>query len=55
MSAMRFGLLGREDDCIIDWGDIEVIGEDSILVNCNSHRQSAGCRRKLLENIICSL
>ena len=48
-------IYGREGDCIIDWGDIEVIGEDSILVNCNSHRQSAGCRRKLLENIICSL
>ena len=53
--ARLFGLLGREDDCIIDWGDIEVIGEDSILVNCNSHRERAGCRRKLLENIICSL
>ncbi len=50
-----FGLLGREDDCIIDWGDIEVIGEDSILVNCTPHRQPGGCRRKLLENIICSL
>ncbi|MBQ9903029.1 MAG: YlmC/YmxH family sporulation protein [Clostridia bacterium] len=52
--ARFFGLLGREDDCIIDWCDIEVIGEDSILVNCSSPRQG-GCRRKLLENIICSL
>lgn len=28
-----FGLLGREDDIIIRWCDIQVIGEDTILVN----------------------
>lgn len=28
-----FGLLGREDDIIIEWKDIEVIGDDTILVN----------------------
>ena len=50
-----FGLLGREDDCIIDWCDIEIIGEDSILVNCTPKRQNGGCRRKLLDSIICSL
>ena len=27
-----FGLLGREDDIVIHWEDIEVIGDDSILV-----------------------
>ncbi|MBE6905669.1 YlmC/YmxH family sporulation protein [Marasmitruncus massiliensis] len=27
------GLLGREDDIVIRWDDIEVIGEDTILVN----------------------
>jgi len=27
-----FGLLGREEDIIIRWCDIEVIGEDTILV-----------------------
>ena len=27
-----FGLLGREDDLLIRWEDIEVIGDDSILV-----------------------
>lgn len=27
-----FGLLGREDDLIIKWEDIEVIGDDTILV-----------------------
>ena len=30
-----FGLLGREDDIIIKWEDIEVIGEDTILVCYN--------------------
>lgn len=27
-----FGLLGREDDYVIDWENIETIGEDTILV-----------------------
>ena len=27
-----FGLLGREDDIVIRWQDVEVIGDDSILV-----------------------
>lgn len=27
-----FGLFGREDDMIIDWKDIEIIGTDTILV-----------------------
>jgi len=30
-----FGLLGREEDCVINWCDIEVIGEDTILVCCD--------------------
>lgn len=29
-----FGLLGRDEDFIIPWCDIEVIGNDSILVGC---------------------
>lgn len=28
-----FGLLGRCDDIVIGWRDIEVIGEETILVN----------------------
>jgi len=28
-----FGLLGRKDDCVISWNRIELIGEDTILVN----------------------
>ncbi|BED92344.1 MAG: YlmC/YmxH family sporulation protein [Candidatus Paraimprobicoccus trichonymphae] len=30
-----FGLFGRGDDIIIDWKDIRVIGDDTILVNYN--------------------
>lgn len=28
-----FGLLGREEDIVINWCDIQLIGEDTILVN----------------------
>ena len=30
-----FGLLGRGDDLVIHWCDIEVIGPDTILVNAS--------------------
>ncbi len=30
-----FGLFGREEDCCICWSDIEIIGEDTILVSCD--------------------
>lgn len=36
-----FGLFGREEDLIIKWDDIELIGEDTILVKkfcCNSNK-----------------
>ena len=28
-----FGLLGREDDVVIPWDDIKVIGSETVLVN----------------------
>lgn len=31
-----FGLLGRKDDCVIPWDKIELIGEDTILVDFNT-------------------
>ena len=36
-----FGILGREDDIVIKWENIEVIGDDTILVNINPK-----CQRK---------
>ncbi len=30
-----FGLFGREEDVTINWCDIEIIGEDTILVSCD--------------------
>lgn len=38
-----FGLLGRHDDFVIPWENIELIGEDAILVKCsfeNSRKHS---------------
>ena len=32
-----FGLFGREEDIIIKWEDIEVIGDDTILVKNHQH------------------
>lgn len=37
--------MGREDDIVIGWKDIEVIGEDTILVNyqeCYKPRRKKG-------------
>ena len=34
-----FGLLGREEDIVIKWCDIEVIGEDTVLVNFEAPRR----------------
>ena len=31
-----FGLFGREEDIVITWQDIEVIGEDTVLVSFDS-------------------
>ena len=40
-----FGFLGREDDCIIPWDSIAVIGEDTVLVKFSlpekKHRQNS--------------
>lgn len=42
-----FGLLGREEDIVIRWPDIQVIGEDTILVNYQE-RVRVRRRRSLL-------
>ena len=35
-----FGLFGREEDMLIPWEDIEIIGEDTILVKNDPGRYS---------------
>ncbi|HIZ56513.1 MAG TPA: YlmC/YmxH family sporulation protein [Firmicutes bacterium] len=35
--AKFFGLFGREDDLIIEWHNIEIIGEDTILVRFDGY------------------
>ena len=45
--ARFFGLFGREDDMFICWSDIEVIGEDTILVSCDFPNRSKGTGTKL--------
>ena len=41
-----FGLLGREEDTVIPWEDIQVIGEDTILVRCPATQKSARRRKR---------
>ena len=47
-----FGLFGREEDICIKWCDIEVIGEDTILVSCEEPAGSTKKRRKLFGNLL---
>ncbi|MBR1779359.1 MAG: YlmC/YmxH family sporulation protein [Clostridia bacterium] len=39
-----FGLFGREDDLFVRWDEISVVGDDTLLVNCNIGRRR--CRKK---------
>ena len=43
--ARCFGLLGRQSDLLIPWEDIQVIGEDTILVSVDSLPAQAAPRR----------
>ena len=50
--ARFFGLLGREEDCVIPWCDIEIIGQDTILVTSdfpNRTKSSKGFLKNLLK------
>lgn len=42
-----FGLFGREDDIVIKWQDIQVIGDDTILVTYNNYIRTQGPPRGL--------
>lgn len=46
-NVRAFGLLGREDDIIIPWSDIAVIGPETVLVNTDSAKYiSAAPKRR---------
>lgn len=48
-----FGLFGHEDDTVICWKDIEVIGEHTILVNIPICANDQGsCKRRRHHNIL---
>jgi len=36
------GIFGREEDIVIPWEHIDVIGEDTVLVSCDCHRFARG-------------
>lgn len=40
-----FGLFGRDDDMIIDWEDIEIIGTDTILVKSQNIKKENKSQR----------
>lgn len=46
-----FGLFGRYDDIVIKWEDIEVIGEDTILVCYNAFCKPRRKRNKFLNGL----
>ena len=43
-----FGLFGREDDIIISWSEIEVIGKETVLVSSNSEH----CIKTLNDTVV---
>lgn len=46
-----FGILGRDDDFVISWNEIEVIGEDTILVSCDPPKEKARRGKKFLKKL----
>lgn len=50
--ARFFGLFGRDDDVIIDWCDIEVIGTDTVLVRFDSPLREVKRKLSFLESLM---
>lgn len=46
-----FGLLGREDDVIIPWQNVKLIGDDTVLVDYKAEYKERK-RKGILSNII---
>lgn len=45
-----FGLLGREEDVVIPWKDIEVLGDDTVLVTCEPPHTFRRREKRFLSN-----
>ncbi|MBQ7504159.1 MAG: YlmC/YmxH family sporulation protein [Ruminococcus sp.] len=45
-----WGLLGRKDDCVIPWDQIELIGEDTILVGSEGEFRRPGGKKRRFFN-----
>ena len=45
-----FGLLGKEEDIVISWKDISIIGQDTILVNVSEPIQDSHRRHFIFES-----
>lgn len=41
-----FGILGREEDILVSWEDINIIGDDVVLVNVECLKNSNGNTKK---------
>lgn len=46
-----FGLFGKEEDCTVSWSDIEIIGEDTILV-CTDYSQQTKQKGNFLKSLL---
>ena len=46
-----FGLFGREEDIVIPWEQIDVIGDDTILVSCDCRRFIRGKRHGIFAGL----
>lgn len=46
-----FGLLGREEDFVVPWGSIEIIGEDTILVRHDCPLPPRRKKMRFFENL----
>lgn len=47
-----FGLLGREQDTVIPWRDVEMLGGDIVLVKCDSPPQTESLLAKLWKKLM---
>ncbi|NLJ15984.1 MAG: YlmC/YmxH family sporulation protein [Clostridiales bacterium] len=47
-----FGLFGRDEDIVIDWCDIEVIGTDTVLVRFDSPFREVKRKLSIIESLL---